>query len=348
MTSDDLRRLIRDKEKVIRDQIDDYTDTVYAILGFCSMWLFDPATRADRPNVKVFQGRHLSPRGNEAQAVVTPDLGIVMREETGILGEVKKNFPRDGELRKKDIFDQLKSYDQQMTGWPTQDEQLRRHDIALLVHQTTSRSASDYLAAETRAGRLKFDRSLGIFEFNRSDQRIPYFFFRLVEGQASEVLGTIDVRQGVQVPMQALLESYSRSKLYDAKPPQPYLLHLIWENVVVPIASQDERFSRLRRNQTIEVSLTVEDIVERLHESFSFLHWHRGYPNRQPHIPKSEWIGEACQAMVDVGEAKWVTGGSQVVVSYRKYDDVLKHFVDSQAELEAKSDQQPRLFNNNG
>lgn len=348
MTADELRRLTSEKEKAILGRIDDYTDTIRAILGFCSLWFYDPATRSNRPNVKVFQGRHLPPVTSQSGAVVCPDLGIIIDNAEGILGEVKKNFPKNDDQRKKDIFAQLKSYDQELAGWPTPDELLKQHDIVLLVHQTTSVSACDYWKSETASGRLKFDRHFAIFQFNRSDQRIPYFFFQRAEGTGSQPAGGIDVRQGVPVPMQALVELYSESKLYDAEPPLPYLLHLIWENVIIPIACEDSRFAKLHRNQKMEVTVAVEDIVERLHQGFSFSHWHRAYPNRQPKAPKSEWVQTACQSLVDAGEAKWITKSSDLVVYYRKYDDVLAHFVKLQAESDAKLQLQPLLLDYNG
>lgn len=242
---------------------------------------------------------------------------------------------------------ELKGYDQELSGWPTPQELLKHHDIVLLVHHTTSRSASDYWKSETSAGRLKFDRSFAIFEFSRSDQRVPYFFFKLGEGTVGEPAGH-DVRSGVQVPMEALLDLYSRSKLYDAEPPLPYLLQLIWENVIVPIASEDARLAKLHRDQKIEVKVAVEDIVERLHEGFSFSHWHREYPNRQPKIPRREWVQKACQFLVEAKEAKWTTEESDLVVYYRKYADVLEHFVQLQAESEAKQELQPLLLDYKG
>ncbi|MFC1929297.1 hypothetical protein ACFLW6_00275 [Chloroflexota bacterium] len=51
MSSDELHRIALDREKAIRDQIDDYRDTIFAILGFCSLWFFDAKTRQNRQTV---------------------------------------------------------------------------------------------------------------------------------------------------------------------------------------------------------------------------------------------------------------------------------------------------------
>lgn len=346
MTEDDLSRLTTEKENKIKDRIDDYVDTVFAILGFCSLWSYDSATQSNRAEVRVFQGRHLSQTAVEDEADLTPDLGITINQQAGILGEVKKNFPKNGDQRKEDIFKQLKSYDQELIGWPTDDEKIKRHEIALLVHQTTSKSACDYYGQVKNDEGLQFTRNFGIIQFNRSDQRVQYFFFQLVEGKISEVIGNTDIHNGVQVPMQALLSMYSRSKLYDAEPPLPYMLKLIWENVIVPIACEDERYVRLRRNQKINISISVAEIADKLCEGFSFAHWHKNYPTRQRKIPKIEWVRTACKCMVETNEAVWEKEDSDLVVFYRKYDDPLEHFIHLLAESEAKSILQPTMFPN--
>jgi len=344
LTDDELSRLTAEKEKKVRDRIDDYVDTVFAILGFCSLWSFDPVTRSNRPEVRTFQGRHLSRASTEQEDDVTPDLGIAIGTRVGIIGEVKKNFPRDGNSRKEDIFKQLKTYDQELIGWPTDDEKITGHEIALLVHQTTYRSACDYYGQVKAEEEAKFTHNFGIFQFNRSDQRVPYFFFQLCDGKIDELLGNTDIYNGVQVPMTALLSMYSRSKLYDAEPPAPYLADLIWESVIAQIASEDERYPRLRRNQKIEVSISVAEIADKLWEGFSFAHWHMEYPSRQPKTPRIEWVRNACQFMVEIKEAVWNKQDYDLVVNYRKLDAPLEHFIHLHAEMEARQTLQPDMF----
>jgi len=343
----ELSNQLTEWERGILDRVDDYRDTIFAILGFCSLWFFDASTRERRSYIGVFQGRHLSPvckksssLNTQPQKDVCPDLGVVIRAQTGIVGEVKKNFPSD-DRRARKIFDQLNSYDQELTGWPTDNGELQSHELALLVHQTTSWAARRFYSRGVGDGSIKFERPFSIFVFNRSDQRVPYFFFQAVEGEICAIEADLDPYQGVPVPMQALMDLHSRSKLYDGEPPLPYLLDLIWEHVVIPLASENTRFARLRSNQKLEVDVFVDDIVEKLHEGFSFSHWHTQYPDRQPLIPRKEWVLKACRFLVQSKEARWVTEDAELRVFYRKYQDVLGHFVRLQAESEAEKDLQP-------
>jgi len=341
----DLGRLIEEKEKKIRDRIDDYRDTVFAILGFCSLWSFDPATQSTRPEVRTFQGRRLTQTISGSADEVTPDLGITIGNRAGIIGEVKKNFPKEANpKRKADIFKQLKAYDQELIGWPTGDEKIPNHDIALLVHQTTSMSACDYYDSIKDNEDSTFIRNFGIIQFNRADQRAQYFFFQSCSGVILETLGNVDLHNGVPVPMTAMLSMFSRSQLYDADPPAPYLANLIWGNVITQLAAEDERYPRLRRNQKIELNISIAEIVDKLSEGFSFAHWHTGYPNRQPKIPRIEWVKKACQLMIDGKEASWNVQDTELIVNYHKMDDPLEYFIHLCAEMEAKQTLQPDMF----
>lgn len=333
---------VQQEEKRIRVKIDDYKDSISAILGFCSLWFFDTTTGQNQPHIRVFQGRRLSlactynQSGDpQSQNNVCPDLGIVAREQNGILGEVKKNFPRNDDRRQRKIFDQLRSYDQELMGWPTHSGEIESHSLVLLVHQTTSRAAQDAYGRLAKEDALEFARPFSIVQFNRSDQSQSYFFFQAVQGVVDEIKDGIDLHNGTQVPMQALMEPHAKSKLYDAEPPLAYLSSLIWEHVIVDLASEEPKFARLRSNQKLEINVSIEDIVQKLHEGFSFSHWHKKFKDRQPQVPRKEWVQKACRFLVESKEARWVTENTELLVFYRKYNDIHKHFVALQAESEA-------------
>ena len=86
----------------VLDDIDDYQDSVFAIIGFANFYRYDDDTKTIRDDVLVFQGRRLTPSpakainsdGNPVE-FVTPDVGILLPANTGVLAEVKKSFPAD-------------------------------------------------------------------------------------------------------------------------------------------------------------------------------------------------------------------------------------------------------------
>lgn len=339
-------------ETEIQDQIDDYEDTIHAIIAFASLYFFDAEKREIRSDVKVFQGRRLvtcfndkGAEGTQGEGIACPDLGIVIRDEFGILAEVKKNFPKDDDTRGKEIFIQLKRYDQKLTGWPTEDEQLDSHEIVLLVHLAVSPWAREFYEASVPKMGLTFSRPFSIVEFTRLPQRQEYLHLRLVIGRVTEIGAGKDLAHGIQVPMLALVQEYSEFKLYDAEPPRPYLLHVIWEHVLTPLAAEDLKFEKLRKNQKLEVNVRVEKIVDELCKGFSFYRWHTKYLDRQPEVPRREWIEKACDFLVESGEASWAPEQEhkELVVFYRKYSDVRDHFVKSCAQAEAERRLHPML-----
>ena len=48
-------------EQSIRAEIDNYSDSIFAIVGFMNFYRFDDTTRKIRNDVLVFQGRRLTP-----------------------------------------------------------------------------------------------------------------------------------------------------------------------------------------------------------------------------------------------------------------------------------------------
>lgn len=333
-------------QEEFRNKIDDYEQTIHAIVGFVNFYRYDDSAQKMKTNVLVFQGRRLEPSAKrtinsngEKIRYVTPDLGVLLEIRSGVLGEVKKSFPKDQELWMK-TFEQLMSYDDDLKGWPSVDEKVNSHDIVLLVHQTRAASILRFYQSKANV-EIKFQRPFIIIQFNRADERKPYYFFQKTLGPLTEK--SIDGRlgDGVSVPMEIFVKTYSTIKIYDSEPPIPYLMELIWTNVVLRSASEDPKFQKLRKNQKIDVVLEIDRIIEELFQGFSFRSLH-GDNERQPKIPKREWIVKACEQLVKANEATWEDSSqARIKVFFKKYDDVLGHFIELCSEL--KIDEQLEL-----
>jgi hypothetical protein len=295
----------------LRERIDDYSDTVFAILGFVNFYRFNDATGQLREEVLVFQGRRLSPSpakattpgGNKVE-FVTPDFGVLDPLGPAVLGDAKKSFPRD-ETHWLDAFEQLTAYDDDLSGWPCRDERVERHDIVLLTHVTRVVAVCDYYQRRVGAGEIQFNRPFSIVSFVRSDERQPFFHFEKRLGQLSDAAFDDRLRRGVPVPMAVFVSVYSTVKIYDAEPPLPYMAQLIWEHVIVPRASDSPRFRALHRNQKLEVKLTVDEIADELGRGFSFQVLCPESTERQPQVPRRAWCVRACDALVAGGMARW-------------------------------------------
>jgi hypothetical protein len=183
--------------KAWADLIDNYQDTIHCMVGFGNLYRYDDANHRMHPAVELLQGWRFDPRESEPgsrtnvtdatddEARPTPDLAILAGEDTGVVAEVKTSFPQQRE-HWADDFDQLRSYDWELTGWPTASGRVKHYDLVLLTHQTRSTAVRDYYLQAQSNGKHAFVCPFAIVEFNRSDQRQPYLFFRKMEGYLSE------------------------------------------------------------------------------------------------------------------------------------------------------------------
>jgi hypothetical protein len=322
----------------LRDKIDDYKDTIFAISAFINLYRYDDHTQEMRDNVTVFQGRKLTPPSGSP---VTPDIGIAYhREAESVLGEVKKSFPQNQSLWIDD-FKQLMAYDENLQGWPTASGTVSNHDVVLLLHQSRAALVRKYYQA--RQGKdITFTRRFAIVEFNRSNERKAYFFLRTVDGNLSctDVGDRLD--NGVQVPLSALLSEYSEVKLYDAEPPLPHLMELIWANIVTLRASEDENFGRLNKNQKLDVEASVDEITEELHKGYSFHNVCGQSTENHPQIPKKDWVMRACKKFIEAGDAEWIAPSEgKIRFLFRRYEDVLRHVIEICAGTLAEDKQLP-------
>lgn len=333
-----------------RNKIDDYEQTIHAIVGFMNFYRYDDFERKMKDDVVVFQGRKLepspekaiNPEGHQIQ-YLTPDIGILLPSKIGIIGEVKKSFPSEQEYWIK-TFEQLMSYDDNLKGWPSEDEKVNSHDIVLLLHQTRANRVKLYY--ESKRTEIKFERPFTIIQFNRSNERQSYYFFQNILGSLSNHSINEKLIDGISVPMMVFVKIYSTVKIYDNDPPLPYLIDIIWTNVVLPYASKIPQFEKLRKNQKIEVELEIDKIVEELYQGFSFKSISSNNSFRQPKVPKREWIVNACEVLVKSSEARWIDASkSSIKILFRKYDNTLEHFIEI-CSLEMEKRKQMNIFEN--
>ena len=335
-----------------RDEIDNYNDSLFAIIGFMNFYRYDDKKRAMRGDVRVFQGRKLTPSkakskndAGETVEFVTPDLGVLLPDGNGVLGEVKRSFPLDTKFWLDD-FKQLMAYDDDLSGWPNASQKVSAHDIVLLLHQSRAVKVNKYLAEELDKKEIQFARPFSIVEFNRSSQGKEYFFFRNVSGNVSDINLAARLEEGINVPMEIYLVQYSTIKLYDSTPPLPYLLELIWTHVVAVKVTSTPGYKIPAKKQKVKIDLDLDEISERLEKNFSFHGLQKGHADtRQPRVLKDTAIQQACAALVKFGDAVWTDNTkTKLTVSFVKRDDVLDYFIQCCAK-EPGNNGQMDLFN---
>lgn len=335
-----------DYQSEFRHKINNYEQTIHALIGFMNFYRYDDENRRVRPDVIIFQGwrldrniedKSLSERNN---GYVTPDLGILYAPGKGVLAEAKKSFTKQRE-HWMDDFEQLMSYDEDLTGWPCDGGTVENHDIVLLLDQTRGVAVKRFY--ENKRGKeIIFKRPFIIVQFNRSTE--DFYFFQKIEGDLSEPNINEKLIEGVPVPMVVFVNIYSEIKLYDDEPPLPYLIDLIWTNIVFQQAARDPKFEKLKKNQKIEVILNIDNIVDEIQRSFTFQTLCPIPSERQKKIPRRSWIVNACEGLIRMGEANWVDRGKKnIKIYFRIYEDVLDHFITDCSNLK-KEEGQPKLL----
>ncbi|MCF8082581.1 MAG: hypothetical protein K9M96_05775 [Deltaproteobacteria bacterium] len=240
---------------------------------------------------------------------------------------MKRNLPKDKELW-IGTFEQLMKYDYDFLGWPSEDSKVTSHDVTLLIHQFRSGALANFY--NDNKDRIGFKKPFAIVGFSRSDDGGKhYYFFKKELGSLSFAYVDKCLDDGVPVPMDVLISKYSTIKLTDDRPPLPYLMHIIWDHVVLPIASENEKFRYLRKKQKIEVLLTIDQIVEVLRKGFSFAVLQSYNDDHQTKTPRRAWVVEACDEFILGKEAEWVDTKTknEIKIYFQTYSDTLQHFV---------------------
>jgi hypothetical protein len=284
----------------IKEFNDNYSNTIQAIVGFMHIYKYE-FKKEKNIDVKLFQGRKFN-KENDNENFVTPDIGILVDEKSGVIGEVKNSFPKNTSLWKEDFL-QLLQYDDNLIGWPIKDEVIPFYDIVLLVHDSRSRDVKDYFLSKANE-EIKFNHPFIIIEYGRSDEARPFFKFRIEYGTLSEPIIHSKIYSGCHIAMENLVIDYSKIKIYDSQPSLSLMMFLIY-SCITDKATAENKYRKLNKKTKIEVETSIDEIVELLHKTYSFHSFHENHQERQPKFPKKEWVKQAVVKFVTIGEIRW-------------------------------------------
>jgi hypothetical protein len=310
--------------QLCREKIDNYNNTVYAIIGFLNTYTHELKSKGN--GVVIFQGRKLYYSEEDLQ-FVTPDMGLTIDQKSGVVGEVKCSLDKD-QKNWIDHFRQLKNYEKISIGWPTDSGKVSEFDVVLLIEHSRSRALKDYYERALDSA-LKLTRPFIIIEFNRSSQQKEFFFFRIEYGELSNKLLHKKFYDGINVAMEIFVKQYSTIKIYDVEPELPVMLQLI-NDCVVDKQVREGKYRKLTRKNTQPVEITVQGITDTLKEVYSFKRLHNVKYNRnQPEFPKTEWVKKAFDKLVDLAEGSWLdkAAGRFNYLLSQKEENILEHYI---------------------
>lgn len=304
MTADGIDKIL--------SAIDDYENTAFAMLCLANLYRFDDKARSFREQVRFYQGRRLTTSDTNRRSPsteVTPDLTITVDQDSASVAEVKMSLPDDRAFWSRTI-EQLERYDNDLLGWPTPGGRVDSHDVILVVHQMRI-PIVEIIRSKMASSELRFERPFFVLSFIRSDQRDTFFLFRLELGEPSFAPVRERLASPVSIPGDVVAVYYGRFKLWDSRPPIPYLMDLIWREVVADRAASDDRFAVLRRNSRLPIQLSIAEVASYLQDNFSF---DQSIPTdasatereRQPSVPRVDWVRAAIEGLVDSGQGRWL------------------------------------------
>jgi len=314
--------------KRTRDEVEDYNQTVHALLAFAALIVHDGESR--RPSAEFGFGRRMTTSSTNAvrpSSEVWPDLVAQKSREYGIIAEAKKSLSRD-QANWAVYVKQLRKYDDTLIGWWTEDETIVHSDTIMLIHQSRGRAFSRFLQERKAEDRDSVGPTTCLVEFNQSEESVTYYFFRLEFGNIQdEELGK-DLEYGVQIPLDKVRESFPSIRYYDARPPLPLLLTHLWTDVFPSMVDKSE-YDEATKSFQIPTSIT--SVTRELQEAFGSGVLYQD--SRSVEFPKRKWVREAFEHLL---KHKLVvphpSGSDAYTILYKSFrDDVLKHFINLEA-----------------
>lgn len=298
-----------------RQDVDSYKDTVSAILAFVHEMIWDEARRQARLDTIH---EHGSPQSwNSGADPVTPDLAFVCPQEFAVIGEAKMSLGGHGDRGR--LRDQLAKYDRVMQAWLSPEPpRAPLGGVVLLTHQSRKVDAEEYLVGELEANRYQPRCPIAIVAYNRNDQSSVHYALERSWGGLVPPSKDQKLRRVVNVKLEHLLMAYGGVKFYDADPPMPYLLQVIWDGVLPPrIPENSYTASRQRatrgRRQMVQLNVDLDEVCEALRNGFSL----RLLNQNLPECPRKALVRQAMDKLTAWKLAERRRGDSYSI-NYRK------------------------------
>ncbi len=305
------------------DRVNDYEQTVNAILAFAAFVIHDG--KSQRPNSQFGFGRRMktSPKNLKTpSSEVTPDLVAQKSKHYGIVAEAKKSLDQNQSNWLQHV-EQLRKYDDDLEGWWTDGEKIDNSDAVMLIHQSRGRLFRDFIENCKSKDPNSIGPNTSVIEFNESPETDPYYFFRIEFGSIQDREFMEDLYEGKQVPLEKVKISFSNIQYYDAKPPLPLLLIRLWTDYF-PSKLDEGKYDEQKKAMKIRVN--VFDVTDELQKAFGSQALHQD--ERSGEFPKQKWIREAFDQLVSYNLATYGSENDEYTIFFKSFrGDVLERFI---------------------
>ncbi len=313
--------------KSILNKVEDYQETIFAILSFAHLLRWDDSSKRFFPKSYYFIGRKMNTSNSNKHTIistVTPDLTIQINDSYGILSEVKKSFPNNQDLWINDLK-QIEKYDDDLVGWKTSSETIKTSDLVLLTHFMRVVQVGDYIQDKITNGEFNVIKNFAVIGFIKAEEAKMFMYFE--KGYGKLTLNRLNerLRNRVGVPLE-VVEPLYRIKFYDAEPPLSLTMQVLWDHVFSQIPNQNS-FMNSKGKRIISIKINVHNLTNLVREQF-------GPPSngdsRQPQFPKTKWIKKALEKFVEIKLANHVQNSEDdYIIRFKRIKEPLKFFAES-------------------
>lgn len=248
---------------------------------------------------------------------VTPDAVVQATSQVGFVAEAKLSLPKDVKAWDKDFL-QIEKYDDDLTGWWSPGERIRRHDILILVPINRATRFIDRLKEGVETKKWEFRRLVSVIGFFKQSGVKDFITLKKEWGELSDRGLSERLRESRAIDFGLLISKY-KEKFIDSAPPLPYLLQIIWDNVFTLYAAD---VAREEDKNFVVLEVTITKITEDLQDYFG---WRSAGP-RSPEIPKVGWVRSALEVLAEFRLARPKGNGEYVIQYKRTRGDTLKKF----------------------
>jgi len=319
-----------------RNRINDYEQTVNAILAFAAFVVHDGTKQ--RPNSQFGFGRRLttSPNNPSPSIDITPDLVAQKSEKYGIVAEAKKSLDQNPSNWPQHV-EQLRKYDDALEGWWTKNEKINEYNSVMLIHQSRGRLFRDFLEAQKNENSDSVGPNTCVVEFNESPESEPYYFFRINFGKILDHDLMDGLYTGRPIPLEEVKKSYSNIQYCDAKPPMQLLLIRLWIDYF-PSKLEEGEYDDKTKSTNIQVN--VSDITDELQKAFGSQAMYKDH--RAGEFPKQKWIRDALDRLVHYNLAIPAEANGEYIIFFRNFrDEVLERFIKYEAQKGERKKDKP-------
>ncbi|QLH08927.1 hypothetical protein DSQ19_05010 [Candidatus Nitrosotenuis sp. DW1] len=245
----------------IKTEIDNYKYVCYSIVAFEKIF-------TQTISAKTNQGKKLKTSPNNVispSETITPDLVMEVNAKNHdgyrATNEIKAWLPND-KKRWVDVVEQLKKYDDDLDEWEFLSN--KKHDIMFTTDPVFTSDFKKYIEQPNIDNKLKIDRNFAIMESMLKERAINTIFIRKFSGALTDKKLDETLTSGISLPLYNILEDIEKLKFYDSKPPDIYMMMIMWDLIFPKFVNSRQKQRDLADNKTVELTITVEQIQERL------------------------------------------------------------------------------------